>query len=754
MDQSSSRAPPTPRDNDDRFSQQRAGLSNSLAAPGRRESQQHGAAAAINANNGGGGDSPESGSLYSDEIPSGYNSGEQYDTLSTGYMSGEAYELPETRMDLHEPALDVIDECNSPTLPDLRPGQQMANDDDDGQSSDIFSPPTAIANAIDQLPADNVSDNSTSTDSNEDATSYRNAAASETAAAVVHASPNYVPGGGTGSVGGSIGGGSVKSKLRKKVTTFAIPIENTPLTGQGLSINDAYDIESSDAGGPGAGAPSGGYRAVPSDTDTSALDSDAAAMGAANASDSGADLLHASRHGKIARLSTRKAKKMRKHDEQWFAEHDNKYWSWTRFVCFWGSMLLMAVSIVVAAAMIYAMPRTCDPPLEWYQGKVAMDLRPGYDAALRRHAIDVRAEIARLPSLKQMGVKTLHLKDIAAKHKTPPEAEPLEYHPTQDYEAVYGQVFVGQTNVSALIKAAHENNMTVMVHVPVIGKGNERETGTISVDLEHAVTRVIVHWAELGVDGVFLDGLEHFAGDAFVADALSHWDAQFSKFAVTPNKRILMASYLFIHNLQEERNADAEAAMRHIGLLDARLDLSLGSGNVSALSQSIADISAWDATEGRPWINWNLQSPPSTHAALAFQLLLPGTITVRDDSRPRALQNLTDIRAVAVPIFMNGNYRRCGDCEEGFVKESNFVVSKPVADIVQFERFYSRRNRYVLVANFGDAAASLEEVGNIYSTGELLLDTSESVGVAEGEQIEVGEHSLPPGHALVIKLPR
>ncbi len=58
--------------------------------------------------------SPDSGSLYSDEIPSGYNSGEQYDTLSTGYMSGEAYELPDTRLDLHEPALDVIEECLQP----------------------------------------------------------------------------------------------------------------------------------------------------------------------------------------------------------------------------------------------------------------------------------------------------------------------------------------------------------------------------------------------------------------------------------------------------------------------------------------------------------------------------------------------------------------------------------------------------------------------------------------------------------------
>lgn len=61
-----------------------------------------------------GNESPESGSLYSDEIPSGYNSGEQYDTISCGYMSGEAYELPDTRMELREPNLEVIEECIQP----------------------------------------------------------------------------------------------------------------------------------------------------------------------------------------------------------------------------------------------------------------------------------------------------------------------------------------------------------------------------------------------------------------------------------------------------------------------------------------------------------------------------------------------------------------------------------------------------------------------------------------------------------------
>ena len=57
--------------------------------------------------------------LLCQDLPSGYNSGEQYDTLSTGYMSGEAYELPETRPEPMEPTLASIDEVSAKSNEDL-----------------------------------------------------------------------------------------------------------------------------------------------------------------------------------------------------------------------------------------------------------------------------------------------------------------------------------------------------------------------------------------------------------------------------------------------------------------------------------------------------------------------------------------------------------------------------------------------------------------------------------------------------------
>ena len=71
-----------------------------------------------------------------------------------------------------------------------------------------------------------------------------------------------------------------------------------------------YD-ESSDPGMGGDGTP--GYRAVPSDTDTSAVDSDPYGHGLE-------DTVQSGRH---KRLGKRK-KNFKNHDEAWFMSHDSK----------------------------------------------------------------------------------------------------------------------------------------------------------------------------------------------------------------------------------------------------------------------------------------------------------------------------------------------------------------------------------------------------------------------------------------------
>jgi hypothetical protein len=194
-------------------------------------------------------------------------------------MSGEAYELPDTRLELHEPALDVIEECIRPLS-----GNKSRDQQDDSSDANIFVPPTAAASSLQHhyhhhhydkkdKNGDNASVSSTSSSTSDqeggagNESFPRNAGAGHdveaaTTAAARTRSPSY--------------NGSVKTKARKPMASLSVPMEVSPLA-RTLAVGSNFDPESSDAGG----APTGGYRAMASDTDTSAFDSDAnAVMGA------------------------------------------------------------------------------------------------------------------------------------------------------------------------------------------------------------------------------------------------------------------------------------------------------------------------------------------------------------------------------------------------------------------------------------------------------------------------------------------
>ena len=99
---------------------------------------------------------------------------------------------------------------------------------------------------------------------------------------------------------------------------------------------------------------------MPSDTDTSAMDSDANAIMTETGTDSGNERGTLIKQG--SKKSRRKERKrMEEHDDAWFMAHDNKYWSATRVICFWGSIAAMIGATLAAAVLIFLMPKNCDP---------------------------------------------------------------------------------------------------------------------------------------------------------------------------------------------------------------------------------------------------------------------------------------------------------------------------------------------------------------------------------------------------------
>ena len=680
-------------------------------------------------------ESPESGSLYSDyesgqqyedkDLPSGYNSGEQYDTLSTGYMSGEAYELPEQRPEPLEPTLASIDEVSTQSaedlftlagggvVPGLLGGPQLSQQlDRDSSSSGSQAEQLEIAAALEPLAAQ----------------------------------PGLV----------------LQHKAKRKKTVsyhVSVPVDVSPL--------GPLDV--------------GGYRQIPSDTDTtSCFDSDGTYMRSeGQSSDSGAALLAhpAGRRkgrkatdmlGKAGRKRLRKAKQTIRNNEDFFSRFDNKYWAGARQLCFWLSVLAILASILAAAVLIGIMPRNCDPETAWWQGGVILDLQPDHSAGLPGGEpwLNLTQLIAAVPAYRELGVRAVRLAGLYRAGPGP------VWHSLAAGPAVLEQRLEVE-QLPVLAATLHQHGMFLLAELPAVeepGQADPARPGEMSLSLIQNVTKAIKTWAEFGADGLSLAGLESFASDPYIATSAKQWKQNFDKYGVSPNPKILTVSSDLpqrIQQLEEEaatkeksdmvdlatdqpilsREA-ANAGIASFHLLDAELDL-----RAENVEEAVGRAAQWDRAPTQPWLSWALDSGPTNQAQLAFQLLLPGTLRLRLPLPRPLLARLLAIRAAAVPIYMNGNFKTChGHCDGVTMKEDNYVVHALPGPLLLLERNFNRRNRYMVIANFGSGNCSLAAVSNLYSGGEVILDTRDLS--IESEFVKFSDILLASNQALVIKFPK
>jgi len=679
----------------------------------------------------GGRDSPESGSLYSDyesgqqyedkDLPSGYNSGEQYDTLSTGYMSGEAYELPEARPEPLEPTLASIEEVST------RSNEEM------------FTLPMPQSNS--SLPENSL-----------------------------HVQMEVMDSSSSGSIPDNLELASAldpvtNHKIKRKKTVsyhISVPIEKSPL---------GHDI--------------GAYREIPSDTDTtSCFDSDGTYMRSeGQSSDSGAALLHHSiqkKKGKDRRPSEagiikgsrkklRKAKNVIRSHEDFFMVYDNKHWATARMLCFWCSILSIVGSIVAAGVMIIVMPRSCDPVTAWWQGKVILDIIP-LNSTGGQPKINLTDLILNVPKFKEIGIQAIKLKSLY-RHNPDDGGDTISAVDGSGwYSCTDDNVLRSRLDVNLLrllSQELHNQDMNLMVEIPAFEETSNN--GMMSLSLIQNVTIALKNWGEFGVDGVSIVGLENFAKDPYIATTAESWKINFLKYGTSPNTKILTTSYLLPQNIEaaateekaEENVLSGFAGIVSFDLLDATITLDSLQNNEDTV-QMIHNAAKWDLAPSQPWINWNIQSRGINlkDAEIAFHMLLPGTLnlqlTAMDLSREDnqlLVSKLIAIRKDAVPIFMNGNFKTChGHCDGTNEKELNYKVHVLKDNLLLLERNFNRRNRYMVIANLGNQNASLLEVSSLYSGGDMILDTSYLK--KESEFVKFKEAVLDSNHAFVIKFPK
>ena len=422
------------------------------------------------------------------------------------------------------------------------------------------------------------------------------------------------------------------------------------------------------------------------------------------------------------------------------------------------------------------MPRSCDPETEWWQGGVILDIEPDWSPASEDKPasayLNLTDLIDKVPHLHSLGIQAIKLRNLYLKHEnvSGPGSNVTSWFEAKD-EAIADRLEMAQ--LPDLANSLHNLGMQLVVEIPVME--DVARDGMMSIHLIQNVTLAIKAWAERGVDGISLIGLELFAQDPYFSVTAENWKVNFHKYGSSQNRKILTASHLLPQRLEEihlEAATEDESAshlssydgIASFELLDATLgslgaEASLGSPEASDL---VASIARWDHAPSQPWISWSLGTEVSLDGAeLAVNMLLPGTVSLQGRNLDLAsnytsvlVSKLATIRRAAVPIYMNGNFKTChAHCDGEAEKVDNYKLhAGHNSSLVMLERNFNRRNRYMVIANLGDIETGLGEVASLYSSGDVILDTSDLE--REVESVKFKETQLGPYQALVIKFPK
>ena len=216
----------------------------------------------------------------------------------------------------------------------------------------------------------------------------------------------------------------------------------------------------------------------------------------------------------------KKAKYIIRNSADFFDRYDNKYWALSRQVCFWASTLSIIASIIGAVVLILLMPKTCDPQVQWWQGKLTLDIVPR-NGTEGTPSVDIVKLIFNIPKYKRIGVQTLKMKQLYL--KTPDSdlnpSDPNSWLAPDSEEAMSR---VSQPELlPTLVQDLHNAGMTLMVEIPAFSSNT---TGMMDYLLERAIMTAVVTWAQHGVDGISIVGLENFSGDHFLPGTLLLFD--------------------------------------------------------------------------------------------------------------------------------------------------------------------------------------------------------------------------------------
>ncbi|XP_001604982.1 neutral and basic amino acid transport protein rBAT [Nasonia vitripennis] len=522
-------------------------------------------------------------------------------------------------------------------------------------------------------------------------------------------------------------------------------------------------------------------------------------------------------------------------------------WNWPviRKVCFWSLMSLFTGCIAIAIGIIATMPKKCDPRVEWWQGSLFYEIFPAsFQDSYNNDGIgDFRGITKRLDYLQNLGVKGIRLNSIFRSQQYPQHYMDIESLTEAD-------PILGDTaDFTKMVSAIHQRNMTLILDLllfPFVkdfgGSANlssndqfvrhKRNEAIAATDLpsrsetmesllsapvnpsvdvssstvrptvpsfleEHPVTKSIRHWSDLGVDGFYLKGLEHYTNEKNFVGALRLWKT------ILGSKRIMMCSENALLNVPDDVR---DVILGRMDLVDVTLDVVNGTKKImDEVSETLKGLLFQEA--GYPWIHWSTGSVDKPRLASTLKvanasvaiammgMMLPGTpsifygdeigmlnseskehqdlnhlyqlVPMRWDnqnsndetfSKPTAapwmpesakpaatnltglLPEMSKLRNETMPIHIKVVIKNK-------VSTANGKVRYTMDDMIVIERWYPRRNTYVFVANLG-MHSQTKDLSSLYYGGHVVVGPEHKLN----RNIYFKELTIPPGEAFVIKL--
>ncbi|XP_034827154.1 amino acid transporter heavy chain SLC3A1-like isoform X1 [Maniola hyperantus] len=479
-------------------------------------------------------------------------------------------------------------------------------------------------------------------------------------------------------------------------------------------------------------------------------------------------------------------------------------WNWIiiRKVLLWFVVSGLVACIGAIVAMVVTIPKTCNPDLPWYQGKVFYEIFPASFKDSNNDGFgDLKGLIKKLDYIKDLGGSSIRLNYIFEANDYP-----YNYFNTTSLLRIDKRVGILK-DFQDLVTVAHKKDMNVILDIPVLSMAeplesyNLNNTFVFSIDPQESkdpTSVAIAYWSRAQhVDGFYLKNLENFVDNVNFEKSLQLW------------KQILGSGKIFIASeevLEKAKATSLTVFLNRIDLIEIHLDLHNGPTGLKNRIDNILSGPLWDKPH-YPWILWNIGNINSdrisekyenyTLALTALELALPGTVSIfygdeiglgglSNHDIERDFHEHALINNVAMMTFSNNDEANNAARALPWISESalqpryhylnviksfimlrlntptiylkdiykegsvlkNTGIRKTEENLVLIERWYPRRNTCVFVGNFGSKSITTD-LSTMFYGGTVVASTNTSL---VGQVLYFDEVTFPPYSAIILKL--